>query len=289
MRNCGFHIRFTAGRRFRLLRLAAGAWLLSLAGCFGGCDYDRFDPPEPHPADVPVPTMSIATLRSLYKGDPVSVTGKRSVVVSGNVTTSDREGNFFRSFFIEDETGAVEIRAGLYDLHAVYRLGQQVTVVADSLTLGLTGGVLQLGLASSAYETDYMGHRVVVDRHVFRNERFETVTPRPVTPARLDDEWLGTLVRFDGMRLSRYDLGAPCFVVAVGNTAKRQSQVPLFAVRFDLRLYERLCQFCGRSRADRSGVAYRYPDAGQSWRADRLSGQIKGFAGCGTVGVIRCC
>ena len=150
---------------------------------------------------MPVPTMSIATLRSLYKGDPVSVTGKRSVVVSGNVTTSDREGNFFRSFFIEDETGAVEIRAGLYDLHAVYRLGQQVTVVADSLTLGLTGGVLQLGLASSAYETDYMGHRVVVDRHVFRNERFETVTPRPVTPARLDDEWLGTLVRFDGMRL----------------------------------------------------------------------------------------
>ena len=175
--------------------------MLSLAGCFEGCDYDRFDPPEPHPADVPVPTMSIATLRSLYKGDPVSVTDKRSVVVSGNVTTSDREGNFFRSFFIEDETGAVEIRAGLYDLHAVYRLGQQVTVVADSLTLGLTGGVLQLGLASSAYETDYMGHRVVVDRHVFRNERFETVTPRPVTPARLDDEWLGTLVRFDGMRL----------------------------------------------------------------------------------------
>ena len=45
--------------------------MLSLAGCFGGCDYDRFDPPEPHPADVPVPTMSIATLRSLYKGDPV--------------------------------------------------------------------------------------------------------------------------------------------------------------------------------------------------------------------------
>ena len=99
--------------------------MLSLAGCFGGCDYDRFDPPEPHPADVPVPTMSIATLRSLYKGDPVSVTGKRSVVVSGNVTTSDREGNFFRSFFIEDETGAVEIRAGLYDLHAVYRLGSR--------------------------------------------------------------------------------------------------------------------------------------------------------------------
>lgn len=201
MRNRGLHIRFTAERRFRLLRLAAGAWLLSLAGWFGGCDYDRFDPPEPHTADVPVPTMSIATLRSLYKGDPVLIAGKRSVVVSGNVTTSDREGNFFRSFFIEDETGAVEIRAGLYDLHTVYRLGQQVTVVADSLTLGLTGGVLQLGLASSAYETDYMDHRVVIDRHVFRNERFETVIPRPVTPARLDDAWLGTLVRFDGMRL----------------------------------------------------------------------------------------
>ena len=165
------------------------------------CDYDRFNAPNQKPNSVPVTTMDIAALRTFYQDDPVWVVGQRSVVVSGYVTTSDQAGNFYRSFFIEDETGAVEIRAGLYDLYATYRLGQQVTVVADSLTLGMTNGVLQLGLGSAAYETDYMNHRVVVDKHLFRGERFEEVNPRPVKAGQLNEEWLGTLVRFDGVHL----------------------------------------------------------------------------------------
>lgn len=148
------------------------------------------------------------------------------------------------------------------------------------------------GFASSAYETDYMGHRVVVDRHVFRNERFETVTPRPVTPARLDDEWLGTLIRFDGMRLDGAVDTTWALPASLSPSGTPQNVNLKFRSSPSDSIYvytSGYANFAGRSRADRSGVAYRYPDAGQSWRADRLSGQIKGFAGCGTVGVIRCC
>ena len=97
-----------------------GALLGSLLLLFSNisCDYDQFDPPNSEPGSVPVTTMDIATLRAFYQDDPVWVVGQRSVVVSGYVTTSDQAGNFYRSFFIEDETGAVEIRAGLYDLYA---------------------------------------------------------------------------------------------------------------------------------------------------------------------------
>ena len=188
-------------RRCSCMKIGALAGLLLLLFSNISCDYDRFDPPNSEPGSVPVTTMDIATLRAFYQDDPVCVVGQRSVVVSGYVTTSDQSGNFYRSFFIEDETGAVEIRAGLYDLYATYRLGQQVTVVVDSLTLGMTNGVLQLGLASAAYETDYMNHRVVVDKHLFRNERFEEVIPRPVKAGELKEEWLGTLVRFEGVHL----------------------------------------------------------------------------------------
>lgn len=173
--------------RYRIMRrrrTQVGVLLVVLLLSFSNisCDYDRFNAPNQKPNSVPVTTMDIAALRTFYQDDPVWVVGQRSVVVSGYVTTSDQAGNFYRSFFIEDETGAVEIRAGLYDLYATYRLGQQVTVVADSLTLGMTNGVLQLGLGSAAYETDYMNHRVVVDKHLFRGERFEEVIPRPVKP-----------------------------------------------------------------------------------------------------------
>lgn len=188
-------------RRCSCMKIGALLGLLLLLFSNISCDYDRFDPPNSEPGSVPVTTMDIATLRTFYQDDPVWVVGQRSVVVSGYVTTSDQSGNFYRSFFIEDETGAVEIRAGLYDLYATYRLGQQVTVVVDSLTLGMTNGVLQLGLASAVYETDYMNHRVVVDKHLFRNERFEEVIPRPVKAGKLKEEWLGTLVRFEGVHL----------------------------------------------------------------------------------------
>lgn len=192
--------------RYRIVRrrrTQVGVLLVVLLLSFSNisCDYDRFNAPNQKPNSVPVTTMDIAALRTFYQDDPVWVVGQRSVVVSGYVTTSDQAGNFYRSFFIEDETGAVEIRAGLYDLYATYRLGQQVTVVADSLKLGMTNGVLQLGLGSAAYETDYMNHRVVVDKHLFRGERFEEVIPRPVKAGQLNEEWLGTLVRFDGVHL----------------------------------------------------------------------------------------
>lgn len=192
--------------RYRIVRrrrTQVGVLLVVLLLSFSNisCDYDRFNAPNQKSNSVPVTTMDIAALRTFYQDDPVWVVGQRSVVVSGYVTTSDQAGNFYRSFFIEDETGAVEIRAGLYDLYATYRLGQQVTVVADSLTLGMTNGVLQLGLGSAAYETDYMNHRVVVDKHLFRGERFEEVIPRPVKAGQLNEEWLGTLVRFDGVHL----------------------------------------------------------------------------------------
>lgn len=192
--------------RYRIVRrrrTQVGVLLVVLLLSFSNisCDYDRFNAPNQKPNSVPVTTMDIAALRTFYQDDPVWVVGQRSVVVSGYVTTSDQAGNFYRSFFIEDETGAVEIRAGLYDLYATYRLGQQVTVVADSLTLGMTNGVLQLGLGSAAYETDYINHRVVVDKHLFRGERFEEVIPRPVKAGQLNEEWLGTLVRFDGVHL----------------------------------------------------------------------------------------
>lgn len=219
--------------RYRIVRrrrTQVGVLLVVLLLSFSNisCDYDRFNAPNQKPNSVPVTTMDIAALRTFYQDDPVWVVGQRSVVVSGYVTTSDQAGNFYRSFFIEDETGAVEIRAGLYDLYATYRLGQQVTVVADSLTLGMTNGVLQLGLGSAAYETDYMNHRVVVDKHLFRGERFEEVIPRPVKAGQLNEEWLGTLVRFDGVHLDggcRYDMGSAGIPFRKWCSAKRLFEI----------------------------------------------------------------
>lgn len=164
------------------------------------CSYNHFEAPEPDPVVLPVPNVSLGTLRSMYPGYPVEI--DTEIVVSGSVTTSDQASNFYRSFILEDESGAVEIRAGLYDLYHTYPLGRQVVVKAEGLTLGMESGVLQLGLASDRYPTGYMEHRVVVERYVFRGEALERVHPKWLDPGNLSDEWCGRLVRIDDLRLA---------------------------------------------------------------------------------------
>ena len=98
-----------------------------------GCGYDDFG--EPHPADetAPLPNMSVATLRERCAVGPVAFSGS-GVVLSGYVTTSDRADNFYRTLMLEDNSGAVEVCAGLYDLHNDYPVGCRLTLSADGLT-----------------------------------------------------------------------------------------------------------------------------------------------------------
>lgn len=173
--------------------------LLLLFAC--SCSYNRFDEPESDPVTLPLPNMPLGTLRALYPGYPVEVSG-REIVLSGHVNTSDEASNFYRSFIVEDGSGAVEVRAGLYDLYHRYAPGQQVVIAANGLTLGMENGVLQLGLASDRYPTDYMDHRTVIERYVYRGEELRKVHPRLAEPRELRPEWCGTLVRIDGLSLA---------------------------------------------------------------------------------------
>lgn len=174
---------------------------LCLLLVLGSCSYNRFEEPEPDEISLPVPNMPLGSLRSLYPGYPVEVSGVNAIV-AGYVNTSDEASNFYRSFMIEDESGAVEIRAGLYDLYHWYAPGQYVVVKAEGLTLGMENGVLQLGLASDRYPTAYMDHRTVVERYVFRGETSTRVHPRLVDPENLQEPWCGMLVRIDDLQLA---------------------------------------------------------------------------------------
>lgn len=175
--------------------------LLFVLLCLVSCGYNDVDPPEPGIAILPTPTMSMETLRGLYPGHAVTVEGVGPVVLSGYVTTSDRTGNFHRTFIVQDETGAVEIRVGLYDLHTLYRPGRHVAVEANGLTLGMGNGVLQLGLKTSGSQPDYFNHRLLLEKYVYHGDTFLDIPPRVTRPADLQPEWCGRLVRIDGLYL----------------------------------------------------------------------------------------
>lgn len=194
-----------------MFRKAIGFAAGSIAMLWGaaGCYDSRFDAPAAGSSCEAV-TETIATLRGRYAGSAFSITSP--VVVAGTVTSSDREGNFYRSFCIEEEGAALEIMAGIDQLHNDFPEGCRVVLRLEGLTVGESRGVLQVGRAPQAgseYEVDYLGSRAALDRHVSRcGEALQPIVPERLSINELAPGSAGTLVCIDQVRYTPEDLTA---------------------------------------------------------------------------------
>ena len=118
----------------RLLPLLCVALLA--AGCYDSRFGERGDDATPEPV-----TATIRQLREKFAGTTFPVTG--DIVVSGRVTTSDYDENFYRTFCIEEDGAGIEVMAGIDHLHNDFPEGCQVTLRLRGLALGESHGVLQ--------------------------------------------------------------------------------------------------------------------------------------------------
>ena len=125
---------------------------------------------------------TIAEAKALYPGTPLKVT--EDFVIKGKVTTSDQEGNLYKTLYIQDETAGIEIKIGKNGLYNEYRLGQTIYVQLNGLTVGNYRGMINIGYQKSEndeYETSYMEHYQIIDSHIFKGEYGEPVAPKAIT------------------------------------------------------------------------------------------------------------
>ncbi len=130
--------------------------------------------------------VSIAELKALYQGKPTIVDG--NVWIKGQVTTSDQSGNIYNEIYLQDESGAIDLKLGRSSLYNEYKLGQWVYVKCDGLTLGSYNGMPQLGFAAdetttNEYDTSYIQLQALIDEHVFKGE-----LDTPIKPAVVSEE-----------------------------------------------------------------------------------------------------
>ena len=123
--------------------------LLLLLLLFGSC-YDRHSEPQAEPLPM-VANVQIEQLRQLCANGCYNVVS--DIICVGRVTSSDREGNFYRSMFIEDETGAIEIKLGTYNIEAQYPIGLMVAVDLNGCAIMLNNDILQVGLPPQSFDT----------------------------------------------------------------------------------------------------------------------------------------
>lgn len=167
------------------------------------------DPPAYEPVEMES-TMTILDLKKLYKeGSPV-VVGEdvlvgEPVIIKGQVISSDKSGNMYRSFYIQDETAGIEIKIGKTGLYNDYQLGQWVYVDCSGLTLGGYRGMVNLGFKdpTGEYETSYIDIQELIDSHVFRGEVGTPVEPKVLTEADVTgsqkNNYFGTYVTLKGL------------------------------------------------------------------------------------------
>lgn len=84
---------------------------------------------------------SIGQLKDLVGMGPV----RYDYIVRGVVTSSDSMGNFYKQLFIEDTSGAIELRLGVYDLFSMYQRWDIVSVRLSGMSLGSYCNSIQFG------------------------------------------------------------------------------------------------------------------------------------------------
>ena len=148
---------------------------------------------------------TIAEVKQMYVdngSEPYDIT--KNCIIKGQITTSDETGNIYKSFYIQDATGGIEIKIGKNGLYNDYKLGQWIYVDCTDLTVGVYGGMLQIGYKDQTgeYDTAYLEHSVLIDNHVFKGPMAtEEELIKPVTIAGneiLDQKYLGRLVTIEG-------------------------------------------------------------------------------------------
>ena len=98
----------------------------------------RFDTQAEAQEKLPLPTHTISQLKELYQPGGVVIT--KPIVISAVIISDDSEGNLYKTCYIQDETGGMELKFALGNLSSLYPQGTRVRLLCQDLKLGRYGG-----------------------------------------------------------------------------------------------------------------------------------------------------
>ena len=179
---------------------------------------------------------TIAETKEMYELAGGPMTFEEDFYIKGKVTTSDREGNVYREFYIQDETSGIAIKVGKTGLYNMYKLGQEIFVLCKGLTIGDYEGAKQIGYEdiTGEYETAYLYVQTIIDSHVLKGELGDCVEPLDLTDHRktpifngtsLKKEYVGKLVKIDALK---YAEGIFCLMYVDPNLSHKAQSNRIF-------------------------------------------------------------
>lgn len=190
----------------KLHQLTIKALLLVGVLAIGACNYNR--PPAPElegsVSATETATHTIAQLKALYGGKATEI--KDNVVVEAVVASDDSEGNLYKTCYIQDATGGIELRFAMGNMSTLYPQGAKVYLHAKGLTLGKYAEQINLGYRSiePKYETAFLPEKLVPSALHFASRGI--IDPKVLSIASVSKEYAGMLVRLDEVQFIESEL-----------------------------------------------------------------------------------
>ncbi|WP_242131191.1 DUF5689 domain-containing protein [Aestuariivivens marinum] len=146
--------------------------------------------------------VSITELLTLYTGQPTEIVS--NIVVKGYVTSSDRTGNFYKEFYMQDTpenpTAAIGIVLNQVDSYNQFNIGREVYVNLKGLYLGENSSeVLVIGGTIDGNEVDQLTGKQI-PKHIFRSQTTKEIVPLVVEPSLVNDSHFGMFVTFENVQ-----------------------------------------------------------------------------------------
>ena len=93
--------------------------------------------------DIEANTL-ISDLKKFFDGNTAAEITS-DFIISGIVTADDKSGNFYKTIYLQDETGGIAIVVDKTDYYNDYPIGRRIFVKCKGLFLGDYNGTIQLG------------------------------------------------------------------------------------------------------------------------------------------------
>lgn len=124
---------------------------------FNSCIKEKYSTPA---IEIPkvdfVSTLTIAQLKTIdfaggtikLIGDTIKLTTGDTIinpVIQGIVSADDESGNIYKTLYLQDNTGGIQIAIDKTSLYTIFKRGQRVFVKLKGLYMGTYGGLPQIG------------------------------------------------------------------------------------------------------------------------------------------------
>ena len=183
---------------------------------------DEFDVPDVSIIEPNIPANQIRTLGSLA-GDLAQEQGNTSLdytdenttvsytfntndeYISGYIVSSDEAGNFFEELIIQDSpsnpTVGIKLLIDVNPLFVRYEVGRKVYIKINGLSVGITNGVLSLGILNGN-EVDKISSSEE-NNIIFRSAEVATIVPLPLNFSEFTDDKTNMMVALNDVQFNR--------------------------------------------------------------------------------------